>query len=180
MTGIGKISGQITSLVRRDESSQRDYWNQFLIRINKLASFRRQRDGYHFYSGGRLFPVGDPIEQNRYTKLTVGFRDSKPSFVDLLFDASTKDFETCNISFFLRDQMIDFRSLKKNLMSQRSHVSEESNGNFSTKIRNDGKILRLSGYPLANMITISRSFTRGRLQPSQFLVKFMEMNIYGN
>lgn len=140
MKRIRKISGQIACRIRRDGNSGQGYWNQFLRKISELATFRKERYGYHLYSGGRLFSVGNPIEQKGYTQLTAGFRDSKPSFVDLLFDVSTRDFETCDISFFLREQMIDFEGLKKNLRSHCSNVREEANGNFSTRIRNDGKM----------------------------------------
>jgi hypothetical protein len=180
MKRIRKVSGQIACRIKRDRNSWKDYWNQFLTKINELTVFRKERYGCHLYSGGKIFSVGKPIEQKGYAKLTAGFRDSKPYFVDLLFDVSTRDFETCDISFFLRDQALDFESIMKNLRSQCSNVREEANGNFCTMIRNDGKMLRLSGYPSMNILTISRSFTRGGLQPSQFLDKFIEMNLHGN
>jgi len=180
MKRMRKVSGQITWQMKRDRNIQQDYWKRFISRINGLATFRREKSGYHLYSGGRLFSVGNPIEQNSYARLTAGFRDSKPCFVDVLFGTSTEDFETCNISFFLRDETIDFESLKRNLRSWHRDLREEANGNFSTRIRKDGMMLRLSGYPQMRMITLSSSFTRGGLKPSRFLDQFTEMNLDGN
>jgi len=180
MKRIRRVSGQITWKMKRHGNTQQDYWKRYIARINGLATFRKEKSGYHMYSGGRLFSVGNPIEQNSYARLTAGFRDSKPCFVDILFGTSTEDFETCDISFFLRDETIDFESLKRNLRSWRSDLREETNGNFSTRIRKEGKMLRLSGYPQIRMITISSPFTRRGLKPSRFLDQFKEMNLDGN
>jgi hypothetical protein len=176
---IKNVSGQIAWRMRREGNIPQDYWKKFLNNVSELVKFRRERYGYHLYQGGRLFSVGNPVEQNGYVEFAAGFRDSKPSFVDMLFEASTGDFETCHISFFLRDDVIDFESLKKNLRSRCSNLVEEVNGNFSVRMRSDRKLLRLSGYPRMNRITISGSFTRGEL-PSHFLEEFLEVSLDGN
>ena len=176
---IGKISGQVICRTKRTGNSQQECWKRFLTNVGGLTTFRKERSGYHLYSGGKLFLVGNPIERGEYVKLTVGFKDSKPSFVDLLFDASTRDFDTCNISFFLRDRIVDFQTFLKNLKLRYSEIREELNGNFSARIRSEDRTLELAGYPSVNILSISGFFSRNSLQPSQFLEEFVEMNVNG-
>ncbi len=180
MKKIGKVAGQISSRMRSEKNAGQEYWKRFLRRLSELSRYRRDLHGYHVYQGGRIFSVGNPVEEDNYAKLTVGFRDSKPSFIDMLFEASTRDFQTCDILFFLKDQEVDFEILKKKLMSRCKDLREENNGNFTTYMRNKGKMLRFSGYPQMNIITVSRSFSRGGEPPSQFLERFVEVNLNGD
>jgi len=176
---IRRISGQIAWRARKVGNLRQDCWKGLLADIGKLAVFRGTKGGYYRFSGGRLYLIGNPIDNDGYTTFTVGFKGSKPSFVDLLLQASTGDFEICDISFFLRDQMIDFENLLKNLRIRCNDLREEANGNFSAKIADDLKVARLSAYPNMNIIKISRSFTRRGLEPSRFLDRFIEMNLNG-
>lgn len=180
MKKIRKVAGQISSRMRREKNGGQEYWKQFLRRLSELSRYRRDLHGYHVYQGGRIFSVGNPVEEDNYAKLTVGFRDSKPSFIDVLFETSTRDFQTCDISFFLKDQDVDFEIIKKKFMSRCKDLREEKNGNFTTYMRNKGKMLRFSAYPQMNIITVSRSFSRGGESPSQFLERFVEVKLNGD
>ena len=173
MRRIHKISGQIVCQLKKNAT--KDYFKEFLIRIGERANYRRQTFGYYLYSGGRY-----SIENSVNKTFLLKFIDSKPAFVDILCHTSTREFGTCNISFYLRDYEIDFSLLKKNLRSRGNDLKEESNGNFCTIFRNDGRLIRLSAYPFSKMITVSSSFYKKGLQPSKFLEWFTELNIIGN
>ena len=127
MRRIHKISGQITCQLKKNAT--KDYLKEFLIHMGERANYRRQTFGYYQCSGGKY-----SIENSVNKTFLLKFIDSKPTFVDILCHTSTREFATCNISFYLRDYAINFNLLKKNLRSRCSDLKEESNGNLDNQI----------------------------------------------